>query len=205
MFARLLKRIVPPKRGRASGPAITRRQLASGGAALGLTALGGPATAGDGARDEMLRGLALQAAQGDAVLARRCAQTVAEMAAERPEGEALYEIYLKYARSYAHFVPYRGEDGRALDLLHAACAASRPVRFGYEDMTGQDTTRRVRPLVLVHPPQGVQLLAFCELRGAFRKFYVRSMRDVTPVPGPGFGAERAAMLAELAREERDRA
>ena len=48
--------------------------------------------------------------------------------------------------------------------------------FGYTDLSGQETTRTVLPLALVHPPQGVKLLAWCEERRDFRQFFVRAVQ-----------------------------
>jgi hypothetical protein len=41
----------------------------------------------------------------------------------------------------------------------------------------------VLPLALVHPPQGVKLLAWCAERQDFRQFFVRAMENPTPQPG----------------------
>ncbi len=70
-----------------------------------------------------------------------------------------------------------------LVILHAAIRASQPVAFGYIDLDANKTTRTVLPLVLVHPPQGVKLLAWCAERQDFRQFFVRSMRDPMPQSG----------------------
>ena len=64
----------------------------------------------------------------------------------------------------------------------------------------QQTQRLVLPLALVHPAQGVKLLAWCELAQDFRQFFVRAMRDLTPQPG-SFAAERLALLQGLATKE----
>ena len=76
--------------------------------------------------------------------------------------------------------------------------------FGYTDLSGQETTRTVLPLALVHPPQGVKLLAWCEERRDFRQFFVRTMRGLTHREGD-FSAERIAMLQGLLKKEAARA
>jgi predicted DNA-binding transcriptional regulator YafY len=70
------------------------------------------------------------------------------------------------------------------------------VAFGYTDLVGNKTTRTVLPLTLVHPPQGVKLLAWCAERQDFRQFFVRSMQGPTPQPGD-FRRDRMALLEGL--------
>ena len=81
--------------------------------------------------------------------------------------------------------------------------ASQPVAFGYTDLSGQQTTRTVLPLALVHPPQGVKLLAWCEERGDFRQFFVRAMQGLTLGEGD-FSGDRMALLRGLLDKETSR-
>lgn len=76
--------------------------------------------------------------------------------------------------------------------------------FGYTDLSGNETARTVLPLALVHPPQGVKLLAWCEERGDFRQFFVRAMSDLTPRAG-NFSEDRLALLEGLLEKEAGRA
>ena len=62
------------------------------------------------------------------------------------------------------------------------------------------TSRQVLPLVLVHPAQGVKLLAFCETREGFRQFFVRAMTGLAVQPGD-FSADRSALLQGLLEKE----
>ena len=91
-----------------------------------------------------------------------------------------------------------------LSALHGSIRACQPVTFGYADLSGQQTTRSVLPLVLVHPPQGVKLLAWCEERKDFRQFFVRAMRGLTHRAGD-FSRERMALLQGLLDKEAARA
>ena len=91
-----------------------------------------------------------------------------------------------------------------LSALHGAIRASQPVAFGYTDLSGQQTTRTVLPLALVHPPQGVKLLAWCEERRDFRQFFVRAMRELTLREGE-FSEERFELLRGLLEKEAARA
>ena len=60
------------------------------------------------------------------------------------------------------------------------------------------------PLALVHPPQGVKLLAWCEERKDFRQFFVRAMQGLTLGVGD-FSQERMALLQGLLDKEAKRA
>lgn len=93
-------------------------------------------------------------------------------------------------------------EAAAADLatLHAAIRACQPVALGYTDLSGNETARTVLPLALVHPPQGVKLLAWCEEREGFRQFFVRAMTTFTLQPGD-FSANRMALLQGLLDKE----
>ena len=83
-----------------------------------------------------------------------------------------------------------------LAILHAAIRASQPVSFGYTNLDRNKTMRTVLPLALVHPPQGVKLLAWCAERQDFRQFFVRLMEGPTPQTGD-FSDSRMALLEGL--------
>lgn len=106
----------------------------------------------------------------------------------------------------AQYWPEDVPDAAAADLatLHMAIRACQPVAFGYTDLSGNETARTVLPLALVHPPQGVKLLAWCEEREGFRQFFVRAMTALTPQPGD-FSADRMALLQGLLDKEAVRA
>ena len=82
--------------------------------------------------------------------------------------------------------------------------ASQPVAFGYTDLDCNKTARTVLPLALVHPPQGVKLLAWCAERQDFRQFFVRSMHGPTPQPSD-FSDDRMALLERLLEKYTGRA
>ena len=65
-----------------------------------------------------------------------------------------------------------------LATLNGAIRANQPVAFGYTDLSGQETMRRVLPLALVHPAQGAKLLDWCEDRRDFRQFLLRAMQGL---------------------------
>jgi predicted DNA-binding transcriptional regulator YafY len=157
-------------------------------------------------RDAALRGLALAGHRGDPVAAKAAEATLARLAETDPEAALLGRIYqLLDVRPAAY---WHGDlfEAAAVDLsaLHGAIRASQPVAFGYTDLSGQVTTRTVLPLALVHPPQVVKLLAWCEERGDFRQFFVRAMRGLTLREGD-FSGDRLVLLQGLLDKETSRA
>ena len=157
-------------------------------------------------RDAALRGLALASHRGDPVAAKAAEATLARLAETDPEAALLGRIYqLLDVRPAAY---WHGDlpTAAAADFsaLHGAIRASQPVAFGYTDLSGQVTTRTVLPLALVHPPQGVKLLAWHEERRDFRQFFVRSMQRLTLREGE-FSGDRLALLRGLLEKEAARA
>ncbi len=149
-------------------------------------------------RDAALRGLALAGYRGDPVTAAAANAALARLAETDPEAGLLGRIYQKLdVRPAAYWpddVPAAAEADLA--ILHAAIRASQPVAFSYTDLDGNKTTRTVLPLALVHPPQGVKLLAWCAERQDFRQFFVRSMEGPTPQRGD-FSGDRISLLEGL--------
>jgi predicted DNA-binding transcriptional regulator YafY len=153
-------------------------------------------------RDAALRGLALAGFRGDAVTAAAAQAAIAQLAGSDPEGALLARIYrVLDVRPAGHWREDMPEAvPQVLTLLHAAIAASQPVFFGYTDLSDQQTERQVLPLALVHPPQGVKLLAWCEVAQGYRQFFVRAMRNAALRPG-SFADQRLALLQGLAEKE----
>ncbi len=173
-----------------------------GGSAVAQTAAPPAPTLDPDLRDAALRGLALAAHRGDPVAAAAANATLARLAETDPEGALLGQIYqLLDVRPAAYYYADLEKAAEAdLDILHAAIRACQPVSFGYTDLSDNQTWRTVQPLALVHPPQGVKLLAWCELADDFRQFFVRSMEELTPLPGD-FGADRMTLLEGLLAKE----
>lgn len=203
----------------ASDTLLTRRalgaRLAGVAAAAGLGAApaalsAAPQPALDPAlRDAALRGLALAGHRGDPVTAAAAKAALAQLAQTDPEAAILGQLYqlldVRPCALYRLDLPDAAETDLA--ALHVAIAACHPVAFGYTDLSGNQSTRRVLPLALVHPPQGVKLLAWCEMRAGFRQFFVREMTGLEVRPGD-FSAERLALLQglldkEMSRDERE--
>ena len=157
-------------------------------------------------RDAAVRGLALASHRGDPVAAATAEATLARLAKADPETALLGRIYqLLDVRPAAYWQADLPEAAAAdLATLHGAIRASRPVGFGYTDLSAQETTRTVLPLALVHPPQGVKLLAWCAERKDFRQFFVRAIKGLT-LGVDDFSGDRLRLLQGLLDKEAGRA
>ena len=203
--------------GRTKPLTLTRRALgtriAGAAAAIGFgngaaaSSMANPAPVLDpDLRDAALRGLALAGHRGDPVTAAAADAAIERLSQTDPEGAILARLYQLLDVRPAQYWPEDMPEAAAADLamLHAAIRTSQPVAFGYTDLSGNETARTVLPHALVHPPQGVKLLAWCEERGDFRQFFVRAMRGLTPQAGD-FSADRLALLQGLLDKETGRA
>ena len=203
--------------GRVSPMTITRRALGTriAGAAAALGFGTGAATSVAASptqvmdpdlRDAALRGLALAGHRGDPVTAGAAHAAWAGLAETDTEAGLLGRIYqLLDVRPPAYWPDNAPAAGEAdLAILHAAIRSNQPVAFGYTDLGGNQTTRTVLPLALVHPPQGVKLLAWCAERQDFRQFFVRSMEAPTAQAGD-FSGDRIALLEDLIEKYSGRA
>ncbi len=203
--------------GRSQPLSLTRRalgtRLAGVAAAIGFgngaaaRSMANPVPALDpDLRDAALRGLALAGHRGDPVTAAAAKAAIERLSQTDPEGAILARLYQRLDVRPAQYWPEDMPEAAAADLatLHGAIRACQPMAFGYTDLSGNQTARTVLPLALVHPPQGVKLLAWCEVRGDFRQFFVRAMRGLTPHAGD-FSADRLALLQGLLDKETGRA
>ncbi|AWD22011.1 hypothetical protein B6K69_10255 [Fuscovulum blasticum] len=187
---------------------LTRRALGlrvMGGA---MVAVAGPVTApaqtapDPDLRDAALRGLALAMHRGDPVAAAAARAAMERLAATDPEGALLARLYcaldVRPSTFYRVDMPPASADDLA--LLHRAIGASQPVFFAYTDLSDQPSQRSVLPLALVHPPQGVKLLAWCTERQGYRQFFVRAMHDLATCSG-SFVDQRLTLLQGLVEKE----
>lgn len=197
--------IIPPDR------AFTRRELASrlvsGAAALGVGASAASASGAQAGlqldlRDAALRGLALAHHRGDPVETAAANAAIANLAVTDPEAALLCRLYRRLdERPSAYWrADAPAADPSNLALVHMAIRECRPIAFGYCDLSDNETGRTVLPLALVHPPQGVKLLAWCQMRAGFRQFFVRAMREPVLLPGD-FSQQRVELLAGLVDKE----
>ena len=193
--------------GESSGFQITRRAFASalsGAAAVGVSGVAVASVGTQGSstdadlRDAALRGLALADARQDPVRAKAAAEVLEKLDCHDPEAGLLVRIYRRFdvpPASYWLRDAYQ-PDLLNLERIHNAVRESRRVRFSYTDLQGEESTRSVLPLALVHPAQGVKLLAWCDERQDFRQFFVRSMTNVSAQSGE-FAYRRLDLLRGL--------
>lgn len=198
-----------PPRLASLSPMVTRRalatRLAAGVAAVGLGATRATADAARPdpvLRDAMLRGLSLADRRGDPAGAAAARSALDRLAASDPEGALLCRIYRRLDDRPSASWCLDSPDAAEADLatLHASIDDCAPVRFGYTDLSERQSVRTVLPLALVHPPQGVKLLAWCQEASGYRQFFVRAMRDLTRQPGD-FTQERLTLLQGLLDKE----
>lgn len=185
-----------------AGAAGLMLPVAAGGPVLAAAAASGVAPSDPVLRDAALRGLALSDQRGDPVGAAAARAAIERLAETDPEAALLVRLYRALDERPSSF--YRADAAPAaegdLGLLHVAIDKRQPVGFSYTDLSERDSARTVLPLALVHPPQGVKLLAWCLAAEGYRQFFVRSMRDIAPEPGD-FTAERLALLRGLVEKE----
>lgn len=197
--------------------ALSRRAFATGiGGALAAMGTGDAAdasvrpeaAASADLRDAALRGLAGAVERGDPVLTAKAQAVLVKLESEDPEGAALVRLYRRFDRASA-FEAYHDDDDDGVSIvslapLHGAVHEARAISFRYADLTGATTKRTVLPLALVHPPQGIKLLAWCALRQDCRQFFIRSLWDLT-VHDRHFGDRRLALLRMFAEQADARA
>jgi len=195
-------------------PILSRRAFATGlTGSLAALGVGGTAPARSGSanldnailRDAALRGLARAGDVGDPILAAKAHAVLVELENTAPEDAALVRIYRLYdvaSAGYHHSGSYRNADedealASNLAALHAAVHDRRAVSFHYIDLAGEMTVRSVLPLAIVHPPQGVKLLAWCGMRQDYRQFFIRKLSNLT-LRGQGFADRRLTLLQAFA-------
>jgi len=197
--------------------ALTRRAFATGmTGSLAALGIGDAAAAADrddapgnaDLRDAALRGLARAGDCGDPVLAGKADAVLARLESSDPEGAMLVRIYRLYdvasaAYSYSHAHADQVATP-ALAMLHEAVRDCRAVSFRYTDLEGEVTMRTVLPLALVHPPQGIKLLAWCEKRQDNRQFFVRALSNPM-LQDTSFRDRRLPLLRQMAENATARA
>ena len=145
--------------------------------------------------DEEIEALVLGARwvaqQPDAALARAAHDVVAKVSAVLPPR---LRISVEDACLFA--VPRAPAALDVIDLgtLRGAIRAERKVRLVYRDGDGRPTDRVVWPVALAFFEQVRVLVAWCELRHAFRHF--RTDRIVSADRGDRYPRSRAALLGE---------
>jgi predicted DNA-binding transcriptional regulator YafY len=109
------------------------------------------------------------------------------------------------AQSMAVYAPPIGLEPAVqvkLQTLREAAQAHRKLRVNYSDAQGQPSERTLRPLGCFYWGRVWTLVAWCEVRQAFRSFRIDRMMDVQVIEGIAgqFRDESGQTLADFLRE-----
>jgi predicted DNA-binding transcriptional regulator YafY len=87
-----------------------------------------------------------------------------------------------------------------LEIVEEAIQGERELRIRYEDQTGEDTIRTIRPLAFAESRKGESVAAWCNLRGDFRHFRLDRIVGMVALDsffkGEGERLRRRYMMAE---------
>lgn len=145
-------------------------------------------------------GLAEVARMGDPTLTRASASVLAKISASLP-GER--EQYLLHAISQIYRPETREHPALDLDVIREACWREASLGIRYTDLQGDVTERTILPLAIVYSERKTIVLAWCELRDAFRMFSAEQIVIIEP-EGRSFRPRRAGLLRSYLDELRAR-
>lgn len=125
--------------------------------------------------EALLLGVRMVGVWSEPMLAKAAERAVARIEAVLPE-----RLLPELARSAILVPPYGPEAAvsDALHLLRQAVRNQRKVMFHYQRADGERSVRTVRPLGLAYWGRTWTLVAWCELRDAFRHFRLDRMEDL---------------------------
>jgi predicted DNA-binding transcriptional regulator YafY len=89
--------------------------------------------------------------------------------------------------------PQPADHDQVLDIVECAIRDERELRILYEDQTGEDTIRTIRPLAFAESRRGESVAAWCHLRGDFRHFRVDRIIGIVALES-FFAGERDRLL-----------
>ena len=142
-------------------------------------------------------GLRFVLRRGDPGLVQAAQAARAKMAASLPE------LFGLPGASTVPLLVAPPEPGARPDVLPAireAIAAERVVVFSYRDGNGRDTKRRVWPVAIGWFDKVETLVAWCEMRAAFRHFRLDRIRELAILELP-FPRPHRALWNEFLRSE----
>src|SRR5690606_13363703 len=85
--------------------------------------------------------------------------------------------------------------GSGIDVVRQACWDEETLEIGYTDRSGEVTKRSILPLCFMYTDRKLIVLAWCNLRHAYRMFDITRIR--TPrVTGRSFRPRRVTMLRD---------
>lgn len=123
--------------------------------------------------DAMMLGMAWVTSRGEPEIARAAQNLIAKIEAVIPPRlrPHLTDPSISVAPTAAV------EEPVSAALLRSAIRNGQKLHISYVDGTGQETQRKIWPILLGYRDQGRILAAWCEARGAFRFFRSDRMRD----------------------------
>ena len=138
--------------------------------------------------DALAVGLSFVESTGDPVLATAAREARAKIQASMPQPEER-----KLADAPYFSLQSMNSAAPNLALLRQAIRQRQIAKFDYQDGDGNQTERRVRPLVIWNLTDGWMFSAWCELRQDFRTFRFDRMANLT-VTGETFDEDEATGL-----------
>ena len=146
--------------------------------------------------DALAVGLSFVERTGDPVLVSAAREARAKIQAGMPRPEER-----KLADAPYFSLQDRNRATPNLALLRRAIRERQVTQFDYQDSTGNQTERRVRPLVIWNLTDGWMFSAWCELRQDFRTFRFDRMANLT-MTGERFDEDEATGLRAFMESER---
>ena len=146
--------------------------------------------------DALAVGLSFVESTGDPVLATAAREARAKIQASMPQPEER-----KLADAPYFSLQSRNSATPNLALLRQAIRQRQIAQFDYQDGDGNQTERRVRPLVIWNLTDGWMFSAWCELRQDFRTFRFDRMANLT-ITGERFDEDEATGLRAFMELER---
>ncbi|MXX86181.1 MAG: YafY family transcriptional regulator [Acidobacteria bacterium] len=146
--------------------------------------------------DALAVGLSFVERTGDPVLATAAREARAKIQAGMPRPEER-----KLADAPYFSLQDRNRATPSLALLRRAIRERQVAQFDYQDGTGNQTERRVRPLVIWNLTDGWMFSAWCELRQDFRTFRFDRTANLA-MTGERFDEDEATGLRAFMESER---
>ena len=146
-------------------------------------------------RDEMealVLGLREVVQVADPVLAKAAENALSKLKASLPERmRAEFEHAVLYAKRFY----CRPEISIDIEALRHATRNEQVIEIDYSDVDENKTRRAIQPLAIVFFDRSLVVLAWCELRSAYRSFRIDRIVEMT-ITERSFRPRRVSMLRE---------